>query len=205
MSQSIKAICFDLDGVYFTSAGKRSFHLALSEEFDGDAAAIDEFMLHSTTMREFVIGKITPAEFFAALRDMTGIGASDEEITARWVRDYAIDLQVQAAVWSARSQGYLTCICTNNNAARLTALEAKFGFSKDFDVIVSSHEVGYTKPSREIFTVLLDSLGVAPAELVYADDNADRLQGANELGITTFVFEDFEQFKNELRQQKIIL
>jgi epoxide hydrolase-like predicted phosphatase len=200
MNQSIKAICFDLDGVYFTPVGKQSFHRALSAEFGGDATAVDEFMLRSSTMREFVIGKITTAEFFVALRDAVGIGASDEELTTRWVRDYAIDPQVQAAVRSARSQGYLTCVCTNNNAARLTALEAKFGFSRDFDMIVSSHEVGYTKPSREIFTALLHRLGIAPADLIYADDNTDRLQGARELGITTFVYEDFEQFVEDLKQ-----
>lgn len=30
---NIKAICFDLDGVYFTAKGKNSFHQALSAEY----------------------------------------------------------------------------------------------------------------------------------------------------------------------------
>jgi hypothetical protein len=51
-----------------------------------------------------------------------------------------------------------------------------------------------------IFTVLLDRLGVAPAELVYADDNPDRLAGARELGIIAFVFEDFTQYITELEK-----
>jgi len=199
-SPNIKAICFDLDGVYFTPEGKRSFHRALSEEFGGSGETVDEFMIRSTAMREFVTGKLSVPEFFTALRDALGIMASDEVFLARWVRDYEIDPQVQAVVRSARGQGYLTCVCTNNNPARLPALEAKFGFYKDFDVVVSSHEVGHTKPSREIFTALLDRLGVAPEELVYADDNPARLQGAQELGIITFVFEDFVQYVEELRK-----
>jgi HAD superfamily hydrolase (TIGR01509 family) len=125
---NIKAICFDLDGVYFTPQGKKSFHLALSEEFGADSEKVDE--------------------------------------------------DVQKAVQSAKKQGYITCVCTNNNAARLPILKSRFNLDSEFDIIVSSHEVGFTKPSKEIFQSLLAKIDVQPNELVYSDDNPDRLQGA---------------------------
>jgi len=199
MNRVIKAICFDLDGVYFTPSGKQSFHLALIEEFGGEREVIDEIMYRSGAMCDLVTGKIKPPDFWDYLREQAGITASDDELTARWVRDYEVDVQVKKAVHSAHEQGYITCVCTNNNAARLPALETKFSFYQDFDVVVSSYEVGYTKPSPEIFKVLLQKVGVAPAELIYADDNPGRLQGAIDLGITTFVYENFEQFLKELK------
>lgn len=202
---TIKAICFDLDGVYFTPAGKQSFHLALCEEFGAEAAIVDEIMYRSEAMRELVTGKCTPAEFWEYLRTETGIAATDEALTARWVRDYEIDTDVQKAVRSAKAQGFITCVCTNNNSARLPALEARFGFYKDFDAVVSSHEVGHTKPSKEIFEALLARVGVKPRELLYSDDNPDRLQGAKGLGIETFVYEDFEQFLAEISKFGIAL
>lgn len=202
---SIKAICFDLDGVYFTPKGKQSFHRALSEEFGADPATVDYIMYRSDEMRELVTGKINPAEFWEYMRSETGIVATDDELVARWICDYEIDSDVQKAVRSAKEQGYITCVCTNNNAARLPALEAKFGFYSDFDAVVSSHEVGHTKPSREIFEALLEKTGVQANELVYSDDNPERLQGAKELGISVFLYENFDQFLAELRQQDVNL
>lgn len=200
MSPTIKAICFDLDGVYFTPRGKESFLRALSEEFGGDEAAVKEFMTISPEMREFTCGRLSNTGMWQALRTITGITASDEDLTARWIRDYEIDEEVADVVRQVRALGYKTCVCTNNNAVRLPALEARFGFYKDFDAVVSSHEVGYTKPSPEIFEALLARVGVAPSELVYADDNPDRLQGVIDLGITTFVYKDLPQFGGELRK-----
>lgn len=198
MRTTIKAICFDLDGVYFTPQGKQSFHKALSEEFGADPATVDEIMYHSEAMRDLVTGKIQPSEFWEYVRSETTITASDEELTARWIRDYEIDLVVQKAAHSAKKQDFITCVCTNNNAARLPALEEKFGFYSDFDAVVSSHEVGYTKPSKEIFEALLEKTGVQANELVYSDDNFERIQGAKDLGINVFVYKNFGQFLQEL-------
>lgn len=205
MSTHIKAICFDLDGVYFTPQGKRSFHQALSEEFGADPKTVDEILQHSQIMVEFITGKIKPSTFWEHLRSQTGIIATDDELVARWIRDYEIDPDVQRAVHSAKTQGYITCVCTNNNAARLPALQEKFSFYDDFDAVVSSHEVGYKKPSREIFTALLERTGVRAAELVYSDDNSERIQGARDLGINVFVYENFDQFLVELSKMGVNL
>jgi len=195
---SIKAICFDLDGVYFTPEGKQSFHRALSEDFGADPAVVDEIMYRSDAMSDLVTGKIEPHDLWEYVRNETKITVSDEELVARWIRDYEIDRNVQKTVRSAKEQGFITCVCTNNNAARLPALETKFGFYSDFDAVVSSHEVGHTKPSKEIFEVLLEKTGVQASELVYSDDNPERLQGAKDLGINVFVYKNFDQFLEEL-------
>jgi epoxide hydrolase-like predicted phosphatase len=201
----VKAICFDLDGVYFTPQGKQSFHRALSEEFGADSEKIDEIMYRSDAMRDLVTGRIEPHEFWKYLRNETNITADDNTLMARWVRDYKVDENVQKAVRSAKEQGYITCVCTNNNAARLPILKSTFKLNDEFNVIVSSHEIGFTKPSKEIFQSLLEKVAVQPNELVYSDDNPDRLQGAKELGITVFVYEDFNQFLNRLRELGVSL
>ena len=196
----IKAICFDLDGVYFTPKGKNSFHKGLVEEYGIPKETVDELMYRSPEMAQLVRGQIAASEFWNSVRESTNITASDEELTARWIRDYEVDEKVRESVLRAKKHGYKTCVCTNNNGIRLPLLIDRFNLNEQFDVIVSSHEVGHTKPSAEIFTALLNALQVQPDELVYSDDNPDRLEGARELGINTFVFENFEQFADELTQ-----
>ncbi|MGE3769815.1 MAG: HAD family hydrolase [Bdellovibrionales bacterium] len=196
----IKAICFDLDGVYFTPRGKNSFHQALVTEFGGNKEAVDELMYRSPEMAKLVRSQISPSAFWDRARAMTGITASDKELADRWIRDYEINPDVRAAVLKARQKSFKTCVCTNNNAIRLPPLVERYKLNDDFDVIVSSHEIGQTKPYKEIYQALLQFLEVKPDELVYSDDNPDRLTGAQALGINTFVYESFEQFLSELQK-----
>lgn len=199
-NQEIKAICFDLDGVFFTLKGKNSFHNALIAEYGASKEVVDELMYRSPEMAQLVRGQISTTDFWNRLREITGIQATDTELTERWVRDYEIDKSVLEGVMSAKSQGYLTCVCTNNNGIRLPILIERYGLNSLFDVIVSSHEVGTTKPNKEIFQTLLDRLGVKGEELIYSDDNPERLLGAKELGIHTFQFHNFEQYLGELQK-----
>ncbi len=196
----IKAICFDLDGVYFTPKGKNSFHEALISEYRIPKDTVDTFMYRGSEMAALVRGKLSNEEFWNSLRQTTCITATDSELIERWVRDYEVNQDVRSAVLKAKELGYKTCVCTNNNGIRLPILEERFHLRDDFDVIISSHEVGHTKPAREIFEALLKALNIEASELVYSDDNPGRLQGAHDLGIQTFVFEDFEQFMGELKK-----
>ncbi len=203
--KTIKVICFDLDGVYFTPKGKNSFHQALINEYDASKEVVDHLMYKSPEMAQLVRGQIAPKDFWDKVRAATGITASDEALAERWVRDYEVDQNVRGAVLKAKAAGYRTCVCTNNNGIRLPLLAKRFNLAADFDCIVSSHEVGQTKPHKEIFETLLSRMQIQPSELVYSDDNPERLAGATALGIRTFVFHDFEQFLGELKGMGIVL
>ena len=196
----IKAICFDLDGVFFTPKGKNSFHNALIAEYGISKDIVDNLMYRSPEMAQLVRGQISSSDFWNRVREITGIKVSDEELTARWVKEYEIDKDVLQAVRTAKLQGYKTCVCTNNNGIRLPLLIEQYHLNDLFDVIVSSHEVGFTKPDKQIFQTLLDRLNIQGEELTYSDDNAERLQGAKELGINTFQFHSFHQFLDELKK-----
>jgi hypothetical protein len=64
----LKAICFDLDGVYFTPKGKNSFHQGLITEYKIPKEVVDDLMYRSQEMAELVLGKITPGEFWNRVR-----------------------------------------------------------------------------------------------------------------------------------------
>lgn len=198
----IKVICFDLDGVYFTEKGKKGFHKSLVD-MTGDEDRVVQALYKSTEMLNFVTGKITEADFWNYMRIYLGVKLNDEEFCKLWAKDYEIDQTVRDVVIKARANAYITAICSNNNPSRITALEDKFGFLSDFDVKVFSYEVGFAKPSKEIFEALIEKSGVSANEIVYSDDNAERIKGAAELGINAFVFENFIQFLNELKSLSV--
>lgn len=205
MNNSIKVICFDLDGVYFTPKGKNSFHQALISEYGVAKEVVDDIMYRSVEMSQLIRGQISAENFWKVFREVTGIAATDKELADRWIRDYEVDKNVRNAVLRAKELGYKTCVCTNNNAIRLNPLIEKFHLRDDFDCIISSHEIGHAKPEKDIFIALLDRMIIEPQELVYSDDNPDRLSGAEALGIHTFVFKDFEHFLEKLSELGINL
>lgn len=184
----IKAICFDLDGVYFTEHGKKAFHKALVE-LCGDEEKVGHVLYRSPEMREFVTGKLSEDRLWSFARSYLNLNLSDKEFEDLWAKEYEIDKEVRNAVLKAKENGYLTCVCSNNNVVRIRALEERFNFLNDFDVKIFSYEVGFVKPSKEIFQALVNKTGVKPEELVYSDDKEERLDGAKELGINAFVYE----------------
>ncbi len=192
----IKAVCFDLDGVYFTSKGFSSFKESIMDL--GVSKENVDHILHGEPMMKFKRGETKEEVFWKETIDYWGISKTIEELMGLLVSGYEIDQSVSEVAKKVRENGYKTCICSNNFVTRIKKLEEKFGFLKDFDVPVFSYEVGITKPDKGIFEELIRRSGVLAEEIVYSDDGEDKLKGALELGINAFLYEDFEQFKKEL-------
>lgn len=127
-----------------------------------------------------------------------GISITNDEIYKLLRDSYEINPEVRDYVRKARLAGYKTCICTNNFVTRIRKLDRKFSFLADFDVQVFSYEVGVMKPDKAIFEELVVAAGVKAREIVYSDDDGGKLQGAVELGINAFVYENFNQFIDKL-------
>lgn len=192
----IKAICFDLDGVYFTSKGFSSFkekimNLGVSKE-DTD------YYLHGEPMLEFKRGEVSEEDYWQGAVDYWNLDIAPSEIIELLPLGYEIDPEVHKVLEQVKESGYKTCICSNNFVTRIEKLQKKFGFLEDFDVAVFSYEIGVTKPDKKIFEELIRRTNVKPEELVYSDDGEDKLKRALELGINAFLYENFEQFKDKL-------
>jgi HAD superfamily hydrolase (TIGR01549 family) len=80
-------------------------------------------------------------------------------------------------------------IVSNNYGTEQEAKINSCGFNRYFDAVVTSVEVGITKPSPEIFFMALEKLGFMPAETVMIGDswNSD-IKGARNAGINPIWF-----------------
>ena len=194
----IKAICFDLDGVYFVN-GKSNFIKNLHANYNiskEDAKAI--FLKSDEMNKVYKEGKMTDEEFWSWAIEQWKITASPKDMMDLLIAGYEINPEVVETVKSVRQNGYKTLVCTNNFPARINGLQERFGFLDNFDGAAISYQVGATKPSRKIFETLVDETDAAAEEIVLADDNENNLAGAKEVGIQTFLYENFEQFKDKL-------
>jgi HAD superfamily hydrolase (TIGR01509 family) len=194
----IRAITFDLDGVYFIN-GKTNFvkNLAILGVSEKD---VSEVFFKSDKMNcEYKSGMISDKEYWSWALEEWGLNISVEAIIELLIDGYETNEQVVDVVKNVRRRGYKTLVCTNNFPARINGLEQKFGFLDKFDATAISYEIGETKPSVEIFEELINRSGVEASEIVFADDDESKLSGARALGIQTFIYTGFDSFLDSLR------
>lgn len=67
-----------------------------------------------------------------------------------------------------------------------------------FDDVLVSSDVGMIKPSRDLFELSLERLGVAAVEAVFIDDRPVNIDGAERVGMKTILFTTNQQFEVEL-------
>ena len=133
--------------------------------------------------------------FRAVLFDLNGVivhyGLSDP------------DKSMIALVESLKATGIKTAVISNFTHAGAEAARAQ-NWSKIFDELVFSGEVGVSKPDPRIFQIAADKLNVPPQQCVFTDDDNYRLAGAHEIGMTTHQFVDQPTFEKELQMLGLI-
>ena len=195
-SAMIKAVCFDLDGVFFAEQSFRRFKFQLAEYTDYDDV-IDE-VFHGSMMVAFKTNRITEEIYWKYVRQRLEITLANEEIFKMLRESYLVNVDVESYVRKIRAAGYMTCLCSNNFITRIRELEKEFGFLKYFDTKIYSYDIGVLKPNIKIFQALVKQCGIDASEIIYSDDSETKLSGAKELGIQTFLFKDIIQFKHIL-------
>ncbi|MBW4061965.1 HAD-IA family hydrolase [Candidatus Saccharibacteria bacterium] len=193
----IKAITFDLDGVYFPS-GKANFikavvSLGVAED------EVKRVFLKSFEMNErYKIGVMTDDEFWTWAAEQWQLDMAPKQLIELLGDSYEVDPKVVEVVRMARRSGYKTLVCSNNFPARVNELQRKFAFLDNFDAAVFSYEIGAVKPSEAIFQELVKRSGVMAEEIAFADDDAEKISGAVAIGMTAFVYDGFEPFIDHL-------
>ena len=67
--------------------------------------------------------------------------------------------------------------------------------------IYLSQEMGMRKPEARIYQAVLQAEGFTAADAVFFDDNADNIEGANQLGITSILVTGKETIPNYFAKQ----
>lgn len=193
----IKAVCFDLDGVFFTEHSFRDFKIRVSAHSNQSELIDDVF--HGSMMSDFKTNVITEETYWDYVRQTLEVTLTNEEIFKMLRESYVVNGHVKEYVCKIREAGFATCLCSNNFITRIRELEEEFSFLRHFDTKLFSYEIGVLKPDIKIFQALVEQCGVKASEIVYSDDSEANVSGAKKLGIHTFIFNNFNQFEHALK------
>jgi HAD superfamily hydrolase (TIGR01509 family) len=187
----IKAIIFDFyDVIYYGTV--HSWLNKYGLERKGEIADV---------FNQVDAGTITTAEFYENLAKFAGLSA--EEARKTFEVDGAFDLEVIEIIRQLKNS-YKIGLISNAQSNYLRHLLEQNNFIDLFDELVISSEVGYIKPSREIFEIALSKLDVNANEAVFIDDIGQYVEAAKSLGITSLQFKGAKKLREDLRALEII-
>ncbi len=108
---------------------------------------------------------------------------------------------------NVRKSGLKTVLVSNTSGLVMRPIiKTYFGTDIDnlFDEIIISSEVKILKPDQRIYKLALNRLGINPNEAIFIDDSEEYLQGAQAIGIKTFLFTNNNDIKKELEKVGIL-
>jgi putative hydrolase of the HAD superfamily len=196
MPSPVTAILFDFGGV-LAEEGFRNGLVALASEQELDATHMPEEGMRAVYDSGFVVGRGTAADFWALLRNRTGLRGEDEELTQRILDGFVVRSWMMDLIGELNARGYITGILSDQTQW-LDILDEQYHFYKKFDHIFNSYYLGKGKQDPTLFADVAAFLGSPPAEILFIDDDARNVDRARASGYQGLHYISQNQFLAEL-------
>jgi putative hydrolase of the HAD superfamily len=189
--KNIRTIIFDLGGIFLNlnyQLTAQSFRRLGVNNFD------ELFTQHHANplFEQLETGRISNESFFQAIREMTALPLTDEQITLAW-NAMLLDLPRERIHWLQNvAQQYEVYLFSNTNAIHydcfLSICRRDLGeldFNALFRFAGYSHQLGFRKPAAASFRQLIGDWHLDAAHTLFVDDTPGNIHGALEAGLHT--------------------
>ena len=195
--KNIKTIIFDLGAVLLSI----NYKLTITEFAKLGVKNADSFYskeVQKNLFNELETGKISADSFLKLLQKETE-NASKNEVRIAWNAMLLALPKERIELLKKLKQDFPIYLLSNTNSIHISEFRKKIGESKYqefynlFDKVYYSHEIGFRKPNKEIFQLILDENNLNADEVLFIDDSPQHIEGAKNLGIKTYHLEDGEE------------
>ncbi|MGZ3536335.1 MAG: HAD family hydrolase, partial [Thermodesulfobacteriota bacterium] len=189
---SIEVILFDLGNVilpfnHFQIAEKLSLFSQRKEFEDPKRIFSYLFDAQEGAINPFDLGKVSPREFFQAIKERLDLSVSFDEFVQIWCNIFVEDQEVTKIILSLKRNWRLGLV-SNTDPLHFNYILSKFPVMRTFDKWILSYEVGFKKPAVQIFRKAIEWASVKPEKILYIDDAKEYVEVAGSLGIQSIHF-----------------
>jgi len=179
---TITTLFLDIGGVLLTNGWDRQARNEAAEKFGLEGSEMDE--RHHLTFDTYEEGKLSLDEYLARV-----IFYEPRSFTPHEFREFMFSqsqpyAETIALLRQLKERHGLKVAAVSNEGRELTEYRIRtFDLGSLFDVFIASCFVHYRKPDHDIYRLALDTVQVAPANVLYVDDRAMFVEVARSLGI----------------------
>ncbi len=195
----IRAVLFDFGGV-LAEEGFSNGLQRLAKEQGLNVDTITESGMQAVYDSGFVLGKGSEADFWALLRERTGLQGDDAFFREQIFNAFVIRPWMLALVAKLGSRGYLTGILSDQ-VDWLDTLDARDHFYSYFDHIYNSYYMGKGKRDPTHFTDVASDLDLPPAQILFIDDSERNVATAKSIGMQAIHYVDRQGFIKLLEER----
>ncbi|MCJ7676163.1 MAG: HAD family phosphatase [Anaerolineales bacterium] len=184
---AVRAVVWDLGGVILRTAdwARRS---QWEDRLGLPRMQLTRLVFESEASRRATLGQVTDDEVWDSVTTALSLdSATGQQLRRDFFADDRIDATLMDFIRRLRARVQVGMI-TNAWPGVRHALETTFAIADAFDPLVVSAEVGLAKPDPRIYQLMLERLGLGPAEAVFVDDFEDNVAGARWVGMQAVHF-----------------
>lgn len=149
---------------------------------------------------DLIEGKITEMGFWKnyATKMKRDLPSFFERLWTLFLLEHTVfNQEVLNVVKDLKSKNFIVSLLSNISFFQAKLFQER-GFFDDFDPVISSCEVGFSKPHPYIYRFLLRKIQLQPESCVFIDNDERNVRAANDLGMTALHFTTTEKLKTDL-------
>jgi len=178
-----QAVLLDLGGVVI-DIDPRACFVSWATDARVDVAAIAARWAVDDAYKAFEVGAIDFDEYLDALSRRLGITLAREQWQRGWnelLRSPFADVARLLPKLAAKTPLYAF---SNTNPVHQQAWQSRFADAlAPIRKVYSSWQIGLRKPAVEAYLAVADEIGIAPAQILFVDDNRDNVVGTRAAGM----------------------
>ena len=184
-----KAIIFDLGGVILNINYQNTIDEFLKLGVK-NASTFYSKKVQTDLFNQIETGKITDEKFLSELQKETTT-ATSSQVKEAW-NAMLLDLpKERISLLEKLKQDFPIFLLSNTNAIHISAIKQSLGesaytnFYNLFSKVYYSHEIGFRKPNKEAFQLILNNHNLKAHEILFIDDSMQHIKAAKKLGFKT--------------------
>lgn len=187
----------DLDGVVIKGR-HRYFSEKFAEEYGVPLEKIMPFFKRE--FKQAAIGNVDIRDVLPLYLDTWNWkGGTDSFLDYWFAGEKEIDSRMLQFVSEKRDAGWRVFVASDNERNRANYLMETLGLKQYFDGQFFSYYVQCTKEEPRFFEQVCSTLQVPSSDIVFWDDDPKNVDVARNVGITAYVYENFEEFERQMR------
>ncbi len=191
----IKAIIFDMNGVFIKDSGP------LSKRIENDFS-VDADEIHSLIKAALKQVRVPGANSRPAWQPiLEKLNMSYEEFFQYWFSGESLNSELLQFAKELKKNAIIIIILSNNFPERTNNYRQLYPeLFANVDEQYFSWETGNTKPNKEAFTQIIDRHSFLPEEYLLVDDKDENLVAASNLGIAVHKYQSVDDLKTYLNK-----